>query len=56
MLNTQELVKTIWKESGFRGFYKGLSMNFVKGPIASGLTITTKKLIQREYQLYNSKK
>ena len=36
----------LMKEQGVRGFFKGLTMNFVKGPIAFSVSFTTFDFVQ----------
>mmetsp|Transcript_4884 Transcript_4884/g.10776 ORF Transcript_4884/g.10776 Transcript_4884/m.10776 type:complete len:123 (-) Transcript_4884:413-781(-) len=37
----------LFEEQGIRGFYKGVSMNWVKGPIAFSISFTTFDTLQR---------
>lgn len=42
-IGLQELVKVIGEKEGLvRGLYKGITVNFFKGPIANGISFTTK--------------
>ena len=43
-----ELVRHIKKNEGvLRGFYKGISLNFFKGPLAVGTSLSVKNIINR---------
>ncbi|KAG5672650.1 hypothetical protein PVAND_002763 [Polypedilum vanderplanki] len=46
----QTLKKVYVEEGVFRGFFKGLSMNFVKGPIATGISFASYDTIKHSLQ------
>eukprot|EP00357_Protocruzia_adherens_P035982 CAMPEP_0115040346 /NCGR_PEP_ID=MMETSP0216-20121206/44732_1 /TAXON_ID=223996 /ORGANISM="Protocruzia adherens, Strain Boccale" /LENGTH=135 /DNA_ID=CAMNT_0002421485 /DNA_START=592 /DNA_END=999 /DNA_ORIENTATION=- len=35
-----DICRKIMEREGLRGFYKGIMINYIKGPIASGITFT----------------
>jgi len=42
----------VLKTEGRRGFYKGLSMNFMKGPIATGISFSTNDVIKNKLRAF----
>ena len=40
------IVKELYQEQGFRGFFKGVSLNWFKGPIAFSISFTTFDIVQ----------
>lgn len=44
--NFVSIVKDLYAEQGIRGFFKGVSMNWVKGPIAFSISFTTFDIVQ----------
>ena len=40
------IVKDLYGEQGYRGFLKGVSMNWIKGPLAFSISFTAFDLIQ----------
>ncbi len=44
--NMIETMKFLYKEQGMRGFYKGVSMNWMKGPIAFSISFTAFDSVQ----------
>jgi solute carrier family 25, member 42 len=41
-----EIVRDLYAEQGIRGFYKGVSMNWVKGPVAFSISFTMFDAVQ----------
>ena len=41
-----ETARTVFAEQGIRGFYKGVSMNWIKGPVAFSISFTTFDIVQ----------
>lgn len=37
----RETIRYLYTEQGVRGFYKGVTMNWMKGPVAFGISFTT---------------
>jgi solute carrier family 25 protein 42 len=40
------IVKELFQEQGVRGFFKGVSLNWIKGPVAFSISFTTFDIIQ----------
>jgi hypothetical protein len=48
----RETIRSLYAEQGVRGFFKGVTMNWMKGPVAFGISFTTfdfvKKFLETE--------
>ena len=44
------IMSQLMKEQGIRGFFKGLTMNWVKGPISFSISFTTFDMLQKMAQ------
>ena len=40
-------LKIIWKEEGLRKLWKGITMNWIKGPISMGISYACYEIIER---------
>eukprot|EP00357_Protocruzia_adherens_P003540 CAMPEP_0115003356 /NCGR_PEP_ID=MMETSP0216-20121206/18565_1 /TAXON_ID=223996 /ORGANISM="Protocruzia adherens, Strain Boccale" /LENGTH=310 /DNA_ID=CAMNT_0002369151 /DNA_START=50 /DNA_END=982 /DNA_ORIENTATION=+ len=49
---TFEMIGRVMRNEGVRGFYKGIFVNFIKGPIASGITFSTVEMVTRFLKNY----
>mmetsp|Transcript_5559 Transcript_5559/g.7909 ORF Transcript_5559/g.7909 Transcript_5559/m.7909 type:complete len:382 (-) Transcript_5559:218-1363(-) len=45
-LNMRTTIIHLWQEQGIRGFFKGVSMNWMKGPVAFSISFTTFDIVQ----------
>lgn len=45
-----KIMSQLMKEQGVRGFFKGLTMNWVKGPISFSISFTAFDMLQKEME------
>lgn len=45
--NMVTTVRLLYQEQGLRGMFKGVSMNWMKGPVAFSISFTTFDIVQR---------
>jgi solute carrier family 25 protein 42 len=48
--------KSIWKQEGMRGFFRSLSMNWVKGPVAAGISFLANDRLKASVAMYSQNK
>ena len=45
-----EIVRLIYEKNGvFKGFYKGISLNLIKGPLANSIAFMVKEKLNKNY-------
>ena len=47
----KEVSINIFKENGTRGFFKGLTLNFIKSPLANGVSFSIRELLNNNVKL-----
>lgn len=49
-VTVNEIIRLIYYKNGFfRGFYKGVSLNLIKGPIANSVAFMIKEKLNKNY-------
>lgn len=43
----RETIRNLYAEQGIRGFYKGVTMNWMKGPVAFGISFTAFDFVKK---------
>lgn len=51
-LSTRECFQYIWKNEGWRNFFKSLSMNWVKGPVSAGISFMSNDRMKALASMY----
>jgi hypothetical protein len=47
VLSMREVIRQLYQSEGWRGFYKGVTLNWIKGPITVGISFTTYDLLKK---------